>query len=161
MDKITFREATFEDSKITFDLSNDKEVRNNSINKNQINWEEHLKWLKNKLEDRGYKIYLFYMEKVFVGQVKFEINAQEAVISISISEEFRGQGLAQNILEKSIQNLISQFNNIKTITAYIKQNNIASTKSFSKIGFIFEKEEEIKNEKFKKYKFNTERLNAN
>ena len=161
MTGLTIREATFEDAQIIFDLSNDEEVRNNSINKNRIKWEEHLKWLKNKLEDSGYKIYLFYMENVFVGQVKFEINVQEAVISISILKEFRGHGLAHSMLERSIQNLISQFNIIKTITAYIRQNNIASTKSFSKIGFTFEKEEEIKNEKLKKYKFNTERLNAN
>ena len=158
---LIIRESNFSDAKRLYNLSNDENVRSNSINKNKIKWKEHLLWLKEKLKDINYKIYLFFLGEMFVGQVKFEIDSFNAIISISISKDFRGRGLSSQMLKMSINYLLEQNNKIDVITAYIKPYNIPSIKSFLKVGFIFFKEELIQNEVYNKYLFYVKDDNEN
>jgi len=151
MSNIVLREATFDDAKIIFDLSNDEQVRANSIKKNLIEWQNHLKWLKIRLTDDNYKIFLFFFENNFIGQVKFEISPPEAIISISIHNDFRGKGLSAIILKRAIECFLRKNNAIKSIFALIRPENVSSIKSFSKTGFVYSKNELINQEQFFKF----------
>jgi len=66
-------------------------------------------------------------------------------ISIMIAPEWRGRGLAGQIL-KDVQPILASWN-ISTVVAEIKPDNVASVKSFEKAGFVFFDEHQHKNEK--------------
>ena len=153
IEKISFREAISFDSELLFELSNDLEVRKNSINPLEIKWEEHVKWFENKISDENYLIFVFFYNLEFLGQVKFSIENVEATISISIHKKFRGLGAAKILLKKGITNLIEKNLKINTIFAFIKPINLASIKSFESVGFVYLETIKIKNKTFNKYKY--------
>jgi len=150
---IVLREAKFDDAQIIFDLSNDEAVRINSINKNLIEWENHKKWLKLRLSDNNYKIFLFFFENSFIGQVKFEIKSKIAIISISIHPDFRGKGISSIVLKMAIEYFLRMNDAINDIVALIRPENQSSIKIFSKAGFVYKENELINQEHFLKYTY--------
>jgi len=135
MNNIILIEAALNDAKIIFDLSNEEFVRQNSINPKPIEWESHLKWLKSKLNDPNYKLFLFFSDNKFIGQVKFEIENVDAIVSISIHHVFRGKGLSSVILKLAIEYLFEKESGVSNIVALIRPDNQPSIKGFSKVGF--------------------------
>lgn len=151
MTDIVLREASFNDAKIIFDLSNEEDVRRNSINKKSIEWETHLQWLKSKLDDNKYKILLFFTGDKFLGQVKFEIRPPDAIISISLHRDFRGKGLSTIVLKKAIEYYLLKNNLIDNIIALIRPENESSIRSFSKAKFVLHENEMINHDLYLKY----------
>ena len=151
LENIIIREASLNDAKILFELSNDDRVRENSINTDKIEWENHVNWLKEKIISSNYYIYLFFYDKNFIGQVKFEIEDKEAIISISIVNEYRGKKLAAPMLLKGIESFLKIAKNVEKIVAYIRPENQSSIKSFNKVGFNLHEQTMIKKIKFNKY----------
>ncbi len=151
LDDLIIREATINDAEILFNLSNEETVRENSINRNKIEWNNHIKWLKEKIESSNYIIFLFFDASKFIGQVKFEIEDNEAVISISIAKEFRGKKLSLALLQKGISRFLLNNKNVEKIIAFIRPQNQASIKSFTKVGFVFSELVEINDDQFNKY----------
>ena len=150
---LILRKVDFKDALDIFNLSNDNLVRRNSFNSEKIKWENHLLWLKKKLEDEN-SIYFAVVDDLnrFYGQVRFDINIKnnEAVINISLGEKMRGLGLSSFMIDKSLDELI-KIKSIKLIKAHIKDDNIPSIKSFKKSNFIFLKNQIIKGNKSKVY----------
>ncbi|MBS4028928.1 MAG: UDP-2,4-diacetamido-2,4,6-trideoxy-beta-L-altropyranose hydrolase [Ignavibacteriales bacterium] len=150
--RFSIRKATFDDCKTIFDLSNEEYVRKNSIHQNPISWNEHIQWFHNRLNDLNYELWVILAEdNSFIGQVKFQIHANRAVVSISLVARFRGRGYSSRILEKASSKLFAERSNINTIDAYIKPNNIPSVKSFERNGFSFLNEVTIENDIFHLY----------
>jgi RimJ/RimL family protein N-acetyltransferase len=87
----------------------------------------------------------------FVGQIKFEIDSDVAVISISIHQNFRGKGIASRLILDGCKKIFNARTGIKQILAYIKPKNSSSIKSFCGAGFIYLKEEEVNNKRYLLY----------
>lgn len=150
--KIYLRPFSKDDIKRIYELSNDPLIRENSISNEKIKWEAHVNWYKKKLADDNYIIFLaFDIDDRFIGQVKFEIENDKAIISISITEHFRGKGLAIELLKITIKKFFSNYSSINLIIAYIKPVNISSIKGFEKAGFKFKEDEILKNRVYKKF----------
>lgn len=147
------RNALDSDSKTVFNLSNDRSVRINSINREQIQWNDHVQWYSEKINDEKCSFLLaFNGNDEFVGQVRFDINNESATINISLDKKFRGKKLASPLLIKSSFQFLMQRPDIKEILAYIRPLNTASIKTFLKAAYVFSHEEFINNEKFIVYK---------
>lgn len=150
---LTLRKVNFKDALDIFNLSNDDVVRKNSFNSEKIKWENHLIWLKKKLENEN-SIYFVVADDLnkFYGQVRFDINPknEEAIINISLGKNIRGLGLSSFIIDKSINELL-KIKSLKLIKAYIKYDNIPSIKSFKRANFIFLDNQIIKGNKSKVY----------
>ncbi|MEW6011593.1 MAG: UDP-2,4-diacetamido-2,4,6-trideoxy-beta-L-altropyranose hydrolase [Euryarchaeota archaeon] len=132
---MTLRTAELADIHDVFELSNENDVRKNSFNSDQIKLEDHEKWFKNKIEDSDNIFLIIKSSKDFLGQVRFDLEENNASISVSISKNFRELGLGSNILEKSIEYLKVNAAHIKIIKAYIKESNQKSVSLFEKMGF--------------------------
>ena len=117
----------------TFNLSNDEQVRLNSYNSNTISFEEHKKWFNIQLNNDDVIHYIVYFLNVPIGQVRFSIKEDHAIIGISILPEYRGKGLAKKSLSMAVKKYF--LTNKKPIHAYIKMSNLASTSLFEKAGF--------------------------
>ncbi|MCX7797077.1 MAG: bifunctional UDP-2,4-diacetamido-2,4,6-trideoxy-beta-L-altropyranose hydrolase/GNAT family N-acetyltransferase [Melioribacter sp.] len=145
------RKAVIEDFKKVYELSNDPTVREQSINKNYISWEEHLTWFQNKINDKNYLFLLaFDKDDNFIGQIRFQIENSSATVSISITKEFRGKGLSKKIIKAGCARLFNE-HSIKVINAYILPVNQASINGFKSAGFIYSNDEMINNEKYLRF----------
>ena len=146
------RKAVESDSEKVFELSNDPTVREQSINKKMINWDEHQTWFNKKINEEDYIFLLAFDKKDnFIGQVRFHTEHNSATVSISVLKEFRGKGLSKKILREACSKTFSDRSHIQEIVAYILPHNEASMKAFISIGFSFACEENIEEENF--YKF--------
>jgi RimJ/RimL family protein N-acetyltransferase len=145
------RNAADIDSQKVFDLSNDPVVRSQSIYSNTIDLGNHKKWFDEKIKKEDYIFLLAFDKKNnFMGQVRFDVNKNDAVISISIVNKFRGKGFSKKILKKACAKIFSE-KDITTITAYILPDNIASINGFKSAGFIHSDESIINEKRFLKF----------
>lgn len=124
------RLANITDRQNVFDLSNDDMVRQNSINKNKILWENHVKWFDERIKNVEEPFFIVENEKNdFVAQVRFD-KKEYNLISISISSKYRGKGLASYIIR-----VCSEKSGLSPVVAYVKQENVSSLKAFKKAGY--------------------------
>jgi RimJ/RimL family protein N-acetyltransferase len=70
-----------------------------------------------------------------IGQVRYDRDGDEAVISVSLARQFRGQGYGSCLLQKAAQQLFASAP-VRTLHAYVKQDNVASVRAFAKAGFV-------------------------
>lgn len=136
MGKLELRPANHSDIEYLYELRNDELVIANSISNERPNKLDHAAWFEKKLNDQFCFFYIGVMENTKVGFVRFDVDSQEqnAIISIALSDNFRGRGLAKRILADAI----SKFRLTKTcvLIAKVKASNIASKKCFEDCGFV-------------------------
>ena len=132
---LKFRKATSNDVQLYFNWANDVLVRNNSFNQATIDMDKHITWFNSKLKDDSCFFYLFLNNLDSpVGQVRIEKKTDEAIIGISIDENYRGKGLGSDMLNMACKDYFKHYPDSK-ISAYIKEGNEASIKLFTKAKF--------------------------
>lgn len=149
---LKFRKAEKSDCKIYFDWTNDKSVREQSFNSDEVLFENHEKWFLNKIEDKSCFMLIFQNNNnENIGQVRVQkTENNRAIIGVSVANEFRGKGYASKIIEIASQNFLNQNIGFE-ISAYIKVENIGSKKAFEKANFQFK--EELNYENFLSFHF--------
>lgn len=123
------RKATFEDALLLFNWANNSEVRQNAINPEKIKWEEHLVWLKTRLNDINCRMFILMGNQLPMGQIRLELINNYWLIDYSIDTDFRGKGLGNKIISLIINV------HIQPLKAIVKKNNLSSNKIFIKCGF--------------------------
>lgn len=136
------RKAKIDDIDLFFEWANDPTTRQNSFDTKPIDYQTHTEWFKGKIVDGNCLILVFENDiQQTVGQVRIEKKETENVIGVSIDKNFRGKGLASLMIEMACSEFFDTFSNENTVSAYIKNKNIASQKSFKTAGFeCFSKE---------------------
>lgn len=130
-EKIVVRLAEARDMQNVFELSNDDVVRANSIHTDKISWEEHVNWFRRVLQDTNVKFYIAEtLNGEFVGQVRFFGEKGCWVVSISIAEPFRGQGMGREMLS-----LATKQSGCSSLAAYVKKDNVSSINFFTGMGY--------------------------
>ena len=136
--RLKIRTARAEDKQFVFDVANTDLVRKMSFNSSKINIQEHDIWYGNAING-GMPFYIFYMNNIRIGYVRFApINDSdhEVVLTIALAEAFRGKGLGKKALQMACS--VAFDAGIKKIKAYVKKENQASAKLFSRCGFLLE-----------------------
>lgn len=129
--EFSIRMAKIDDMKNVFELSNDDLVRQNSIHTEKIEWETHVEWFKARINKIDEPFYIVEDKNgKFMGQLRFDKQNDDFVVSVSIAPEFRGKGLASEILSEAIKK-----SGLKNLSAYIFDFNEASKNAFEKAGF--------------------------
>lgn len=129
------------DCDLMFELSNDPIVRKASFNQEIIPYSEHCKWYENSLANTNALFFLVFAdvkETDFIGQIRFKRNSEhspECIISLSITEQFRGKHMASQFLELGIKELSQKWSHINTVVAEVKEENEPSNRLFSSYGF--------------------------
>jgi UDP-2,4-diacetamido-2,4,6-trideoxy-beta-L-altropyranose hydrolase len=151
--RLTFRDAALADADKIFNLANEEVVRKNSFEGDPIDWDNHLKWLTEKLGDSNCLFLIVDYQGEFTGQVRFDVipKQAEAIVSISLQKYMRGLGVSPFIISRSIEELINRFDEVKVVRAYIKDGNIASVRAFEDSGFKFVKKMQIKGHESRVY----------
>jgi RimJ/RimL family protein N-acetyltransferase len=133
--KISIRKSTKADGLLLLNWRNEKAVRTQSFDSGEIKLDNHLNWYQTKLEDPNFIFYILELEKQPLGLIKIEIEEKNAIIGISIDENYRGRGLSSKALSIGCKEYFKREE--KPIFAFIKKTNIFSIKTFKSIGFEF------------------------
>jgi len=142
------RNATIDDAKLLFDWTNDDDVRATAVVKKNIEWDEHINWLTNKLQSNQSYIYILTNDKnENIGVIRFEKANDAFIISYSIDKLHRGKGMGYLILQLGIEKILKNKPQCKFV-ASVQTDNIASNKIFEKLGFRLERTEVIKEHTF-------------
>jgi RimJ/RimL family protein N-acetyltransferase len=132
---LTLREVTDLDRELIWHWANDEETRKASYSQAYISWDEHMRWFDAVQRQKNHRFYIANNgSKKPIGQIRFEIDNKEAIISLSVSSESRRRGYGKKILFKAAEKLFNE-TNIEQISAFVKSENISSLRVFKKAGF--------------------------
>ncbi|HLY08072.1 MAG TPA: UDP-2,4-diacetamido-2,4,6-trideoxy-beta-L-altropyranose hydrolase [Planctomycetota bacterium] len=133
---LEFREARAEDARLLWEWANDPEIRSVSFTPEAIPWERHLDWFRQKLGSSA--CILLIVTDVSghpLGQIRFDLEDREAVVSVSLSRESRGRGWGAPLIERACRRVFES-SRADVIHAYIKESNPASEQAFQAAGFV-------------------------
>lgn len=140
MSKVKIKKASSSDLCTTSQWARSPEIRSFSFNKMKISKEEHINWFNNKLEDCNCFYYIAEIHGDPVGSIRFDISNGEAIISYLVDSNFQGKGIGQILIRNGIIALKEEVKGlnlkISKISGYVLTDNIASIKTFQKLGFI-------------------------
>ena len=137
MIEIKIRNAKENDTKDIFEWRNDEITREMSHSSEIIEWENHCKWFLSSLDSKNSVLLICEdnsSEKIAI--IRFDIFESYSIISINLNPAQRGKGLSKSCLIRSIEFFSKEYIEIKNLIAEIKEDNIASQKTFLGIGFI-------------------------
>ena len=151
--RLSIREIEESDKQITFEWANDPITRVSSFNSEPIKFNQHSIWFDSKLKDQTSHYFICKVGLKKAGLVRFDFDESKNafIIGITIAPKYRGRKLSTPFLKEACEYFLSTCNG--QITAYIKEENIASVKAFEKAGFKFKSKETIKGVKSLRYKY--------
>ena len=132
---VYLREAEETDMDLLFSWANDPAVRKNSFRTDPIPYEDHVKWFHHVMEDKNAIQYIMMDDDIPVGQIRLNIDGEEAEIGYSIAANFRGRGYGHKILQLIVQKVQEGQPQIKKLIAKVKPENGASKKLFESEGY--------------------------
>jgi len=132
---LRLRRAGEGDCKLLWDWANDPEIRASAFSPEPIPWESHVSWFRARLADRASLFFIaLNAEDVPVGQVRYHLESDRAVLSVNMDRQFRGKGYARRVLALANQKLF-ETSDAKFIDAYVKPENAPSLRAFGNAGF--------------------------
>ena len=142
---LVIRKAVLEDLETCYNWANDEDVRAQSYNSNQVNFQDHIQWFKQKLINTNSFYYLLELNGNPVAQIRFQVNNNEAVLGFLADKTIRNKGLGTAILSKGIEIFVRDFQKSVMIIGYVKDSNVASQRSFERLAFKKERSTEYPN----------------
>jgi UDP-2,4-diacetamido-2,4,6-trideoxy-beta-L-altropyranose hydrolase len=133
---LTLRPVRADDCRLIWEWANDHVTRAQSFSTEPISWEEHSAWFEAKQTDPLSRFYIAEDENAApIGQVRYQIEGETAVISVSLAPNQRGLGYSTEIIRLGTQELWTT-TTVNLIYAYIKPDNCVSISAFTKAGFV-------------------------
>ena len=132
---VDIREACAEDSENIFRWRNHPSIRSVSRNSDLVDWQDHQKWFASVLSDTNRKLLIGTRGGEPVGVVRFDLNQDEAEVSIYLVPDGSASGLGRTLLQSSEQWLVSKRPEIREIHAYVLGENDRSRKLFTESGY--------------------------
>ncbi|RZJ76997.1 MAG: N-acetyltransferase [Flavobacterium sp.] len=117
-----------------FAWSNDPETRAASISPDPISYEEHKRWFTAVINSVETNAYIFTVENIASGIVRFQQKNSITYLSYSLSPEVRGLGLSSIMLNLALSEFRLQAQD-KSIYGVIDSENKRSQRAFEKVGF--------------------------
>jgi RimJ/RimL family protein N-acetyltransferase len=158
MSDLIIRSANSSDIFEYFKWLNDPDVRLQSFNSDLVSWNDHVRWFNQNISNPNYSFYIFEdLNNKKIGQVRIQkIDNHSSIIGVSLGSEYRGKGLGVILLKKACKEYFKT-NPLQVISAFIKQDNIASKLIFERAGFQFFENILYKNTKSFHYKLYADR----
>lgn len=133
---LLIRRATEDDLLTYFHWANEAETRKQAIHPDFIEPETHRQWFNRKIHSPKDFLFIFEQDGHPVGQVRFEAEADQYVISFSVDVNFRGKGLGNILIKMALEALQQALGKRPKVKAYVKPANIASLQVFRQNSFV-------------------------
>lgn len=133
---LSLRTAQMDDCSLIWEWGNDPIIRSASFSSEPIPWDQHVTWFTNKLSDPQTLYYIaLTADNKPIGQIRYQLEKEEAVVSVSLAPGQRSKGYGYRIIRLASQRVFND-TAVNLIHAYVKQDNAASIRAFTKAGFI-------------------------
>lgn len=132
---VYLREATMQDMDLIYEWANDPAVRINSFNSEPIQYDTHVKWYNRIMSDESVLQFILMDDDTPVGQIRLNIDGDEAEIGYSIASAYRGKGYGHKVLQLVAEKVKADHHDIRCLVAKVKPENIASSKLFEREGY--------------------------
>lgn len=132
---VFLREAVQSDMDLLFGWANDPVVRANSFTVDPIPYETHVAWFQRMMKDDSVLQYILMDGEIPVGQIRLNIDGEEAEIGYSIASGYRGKGYGRKMLRLILDKVNESRPEIKKLVAKVKPENAASAKLFESEGY--------------------------
>jgi UDP-2,4-diacetamido-2,4,6-trideoxy-beta-L-altropyranose hydrolase len=132
----TCRRVTVDDEYLLFEWANDPTTRAGAFNTQSISAEHHHSWLSRRLNDDE-TFRLFIIETRYgaeIGQVRFEREGLDWIISYSVAREHRNRGLAARVLDAALTKLRGEIG-AAIVVGRVRPENAASQRVFHRLQF--------------------------
>lgn len=130
------KKVTRNDMDLLYEWANDAAVRQNAFHTEPIPYENHVKWFAKMLQDASVHQYILYREEMPVGQIRLNVEGNEALIDYSISAKYRGKGYGSALLRMIKQQIVTdKIPGVMKLTGQVKYENTASAQAFETCGF--------------------------
>lgn len=126
------RPATEADRRILWEWANDPETRAQSFNTDPIPWHDHRAWFDRVLADES-RFLVIGCAPDPVGVVRFDIEADDATISVTIAPGMRGGGLGVRLIRAATAWFHER--HPLPVTAWIRTTNTRSLRAFEQAGY--------------------------
>lgn len=133
--QFSLRPATLDDCETVFRWANEPLTRQASFHAQSITWPEHSLWFAERLADPEH-VFFIAIDSLGrpMGQVRFALEEDTAVLSVGLDHDFRGMGLGHRLIRQACQHLMAD-RPLTKIRAFIKPGNAPSVQAFAKAGF--------------------------
>ncbi len=133
---INLRRAGQKDCRLLWEWVNDPVVRTSAFSSKPIPWENHQKWLTEKLTGSTSAIFIARNGAgTPFGQIRFDLNQQaEAQIDVSVDAPARQGGLGSALIRAGVDEMLLT-TCVQVFHALVKKENEASVRAFEKAGF--------------------------
>lgn len=135
---IDIRKARPEDLKQLFQWRNHSSIRAVSRDAKLIDWQDHKRWFASVLTDSAKILLIGQRADIPVGVVRFDVQNDEAEISIYLVPNLASPGLGRNLLQSAEQWLVANHSGINKVRAHVLGSNERSQKLFSGAGYQIE-----------------------
>lgn len=132
--QLSCRDARMSDVDLLWRWANDAETRRNAFRKGPIPYDDHVDWLRRRLESETTRIWVFRDGDVPVGQVRFDLSGDVAEISIAVAPEQRGRGYGTAMLAEVIRRFGANHRKLR-LRARVLGHNERSLRMFGACGF--------------------------
>jgi len=133
---LLFKPATYSDSNFVYGLQN-KEVRKYFRNPEVPSLDEHIDWFNKIINTSESQLFILTLNNKSIGVLRVDgLNNKRIEVSIIVSPDYVGQGLAGIFLKKLEGIMVG-----RSLQAVIHKHNIASKKVFERHGFKIQKQE--------------------
>lgn len=132
---IGFREARDEDSDRTFAWRNHPEVRRYFHDPRELKRDEHERWWRSTVKAKDRHLLIALIDDIPAGVLRFDMQGEEAEVSIYLDPARSGHGLGRRILEAAADWATAK-TDLQRLTASIKDQNLASIGAFEGAGFM-------------------------
>jgi len=133
--ELRLRPARNTDCELLFSWANDAAVRSASFYPAPVLWQEHASWFAQKMNDPESVIYIGETNASEpVGQVRFQLEGDEAILSTMVAPSFRGAGWGKELVSFSIRTLVRS-RPVRRVKAFVKPENRASVRLFGSAAF--------------------------
>ena len=141
---VIIRQATMDDADNLLEWRNDPDTIRYSTSNAGVSRDDHIAWLERKLVSKETMI-LIGCDSASgeeLGVVRFDAHDENFwIVSINLSPAWRGKKMSSPLLDEAV----IFFGKIHTaiVTAYVKQDNIASRRCFERSGFARYEENDV------------------
>ncbi|MUM76957.1 UDP-2,4-diacetamido-2,4,6-trideoxy-beta-L-altropyranose hydrolase [Pseudodesulfovibrio sp. F-1] len=132
---LRLRPATQDDCQRTLDWRNRPDIRAQSFSNDRIAPKDHARWFAGKLNEPSCHLFIAEDDQgTPVGQFRFDLDGDEALVSLSTAPDRTGRGIGTAMTRLACQWLARNVPSARAV-ARVKPDNAASLSMFAKVGF--------------------------
>lgn len=133
--RIELREAVENDASAIFEWRTNPVTRAASRISDSFTFENHCDWLRQSLADPNRMLLIGTYQGIDSGVVRFDRNLDRAEVSIFLKPGAAGIGIGQAMLHAAESYLKNQWANIRSIDAWVNEDNMVSLRMFETLGY--------------------------